>query len=96
MRLHHLIKSVWTFAAEPETKIGHPAPFPVELPYRCIQLYTFKDEVVLDPFCGVGSACVAAIKSRRHFIGIDNYPEYVEKAKVRVNKHLMQSKLTAY
>ncbi len=49
-------KSVWRFSAESARKIGHPAPFPIELPYRLIQLYTFKDEVILDPFCGSGSA----------------------------------------
>ncbi|MGY4686387.1 DNA methyltransferase [Petrotoga sp. DB-2] len=45
-------KSVWTFSAVSVKGIGHPAPFPVELPYRIIQLYTYKDEVVLDPFIG--------------------------------------------
>jgi site-specific DNA-methyltransferase (adenine-specific) len=79
---------MWRFPAESAKRVGHPAPFPVELPYRCIQLYTFKKEVVLDPFCGVGSTCVAAIKANRHFIGLDNYPEYVEKATKRIEQHL--------
>ena len=79
-------KSVWGFPAESAKKVEHPAPFPVELPYRCIQLYTFKDEVVLDPFCGVGSTCVAAVKTDRHFIGIDNQKKYVTKANNRVNE----------
>jgi site-specific DNA-methyltransferase (adenine-specific) len=56
-------KSVWTFPAEPATKVGHPAPFPVELPYRLIQLYTFAGEVILDPFIGSGQAAIAAIKT---------------------------------
>jgi site-specific DNA-methyltransferase (adenine-specific) len=77
-------KSVWEFQPESAEKVGHPAPFPVELPHRCIQLYTFQGDVVLDPFCGVGTACVAAIKAGRHFIGIDVNEEYVEKAIQRI------------
>jgi site-specific DNA-methyltransferase (adenine-specific) len=52
-------KSVGRFSAEPATKVGHPAPFPVELPYRLIQLYTFEGEVVLDPFIGSGTTAIA-------------------------------------
>ena len=89
-------KSVWRFPAESARRVGHPAPFPVELPYRCIQLFTFKNEIVLDPFCGVGSTCVAATKAERHFIGLDNYPEYVEKATKRIEKELCQEKITSY
>ena len=57
-----LTKSVWTFGAEPARKVGHPAPFPVELPYRLIQLYTFAGDVVLDPFMGSGQTAIAALK----------------------------------
>jgi DNA modification methylase len=81
-------KSTWDFPAESATRTGHPAPFPIELPYRCIQLYTFKGEVVLDPFCGIGSTCIAAIKSGRHFVGYDVSSEYVEIANRRIN-HLL-------
>jgi len=77
-------KSIWEFQPESAEKVGHPAPFPVELPYRCIQLYTFKCETILDPFCGVGATCVAAIKAKRHFIGIDINEEYVKKATQRI------------
>lgn len=80
-------KSIWRFPAESAKKVGHPAPFPVELPYRCIQLLTFSEDVVLDPFCGVGSTCVAALKTGRHFIGFDNCAEYVEKARKRIKKY---------
>ncbi len=83
-------KSVWTFPAESARKIGHPAPFPIELPYRLIQLYTFKDEVVLDPFCGSGSACIAAIKAERHYIGYDTEKEYVELAEKRIREYKQQ------
>jgi len=77
-------KSVWTFAAEPATKVGHPAPFPVELPYRLIQLYTFEDEVILDPFIGSGQTAIAAIKASRHYVGYDINQEYVKLAKKRI------------
>lgn len=82
-------KSVWTFAAEPATKVGHPAPFPVELPYRLIQLYTFEEEVVLDPFIGSGQTAIAAVKTKRHYIGYDTNEEYVKLAKRRVKNFLL-------
>lgn len=91
-----LTKSVWEFPPESAEKVGHPAPFPIELPYRCIQLYTFKGEVVLDPFCGVGTTCIASIMTSRHFIGIDINPEYVEKAKKRISDFLAQMKLPSF
>jgi site-specific DNA-methyltransferase (adenine-specific) len=84
-------KSVWEFPPESAKKVGHPAPFPVELPYRCIQLYTFAGEVVLDPFCGVGTTAIAAIKTGRRFICIDIKQEYVEKARKRVSEYLAQT-----
>jgi len=61
-----LTKSIWTFPAEPARKIGHPAPFPAELPYRLIQLYTYENEVVLDPFVGSGQTSIAALKTSRN------------------------------
>ncbi len=77
-------KSVWTFAAESAKKIGHPAPFPIELPYRLIQLYTFEDEVVLDPFMGSGQTALAAIKAGRHFVGYELNSEYQVLANKRI------------
>ncbi len=77
-------KSIWSFPPESAKKVGHPAPFPVELPYRCIQLYTFKDEVILDPFGGLASTAVAAIKAGRHYICYDVNAAYIEKAQRRV------------
>jgi len=79
-------KSVWTFPTESARKIGHPAPFPLELPYRLIQLYSFKDDVVLDPFMGSGQTAIAALKSGRHFIGYEINPEYVALANARIIK----------
>jgi site-specific DNA-methyltransferase (adenine-specific) len=83
-------KSVWSLPAEPARKVGHPAPFPVELPYRLIQLYTFEEDVVLDPFCGSGSTCLAAIKGGRHYIGYDNQDEYVKLAEKRIREYRCQ------
>ncbi|MEW6569049.1 MAG: site-specific DNA-methyltransferase [Chloroflexota bacterium] len=77
-------KSVWSFPAESATKVGHPAPFPVELPHRLIQLYTYQDEVVLDPFMGSGQTALAAIQGQRHYMGYDIDPQYVELANRRI------------
>ncbi len=77
-------KSVWQFPAERAKRVGHPAPFPVELPRRLIQLYTFAGDVVLDPFCGSGSTCVAAKFSQRNFVGYDLKKEYVALATKRI------------
>ena len=79
-------KSVWEFPAESATRVGHPAPFPVELPYRCIQLYTFRGDFVLDPFCGVGSSCIAALRAGRHFVGYDTNKAYVDAAIKRIEE----------
>lgn len=88
-------KSVWEFPAESATRVGHPAPFPVELPYRCIQLYTFQGDVVLDPFCGVGSTCIAAAKAGRHFVGYDNNQEYVDAALKRIGEFIQKGNMTS-
>ena len=79
-------KSVWTFSAEPATKVGHPAPFPVELPYRLTQLYTFEGEVVVDPFIGSGQTAIAAVKTKRHYVGYDISLEYVKLAERRIKE----------
>jgi site-specific DNA-methyltransferase (adenine-specific) len=79
-------KSVWTFPAESARKVGHPAPFPMELPKRLIQLYTFEGEVVLDPFMGSGQSALAALESGRHYIGYEVNPEYAELAETRIKE----------
>lgn len=83
-------KSIWTFSAVPATKVGHPAPFPVELPYRLIQLYTFKGEIVLDPFIGSGQAAIAAVKSYRRYVGYDINDDYVQLAEKRISDFSIQ------
>jgi len=84
-------KSVWTMNPESARKVKHPAPFPVELPYRLTQLYTFKGDVVLDPFVGSGSTAIAALKSERKFIGYDIDPEYVKIAEKRIAPYRLQT-----
>lgn len=81
-------KSVWSFSTESAKRVGHPAPFPEELPYRLIQLYTFEGDVVLDPFCGSGTTCIAALRTGRHFVGFDINEEYVSLAKDRIGAFL--------
>ncbi len=77
-------KSVWTFPPVKARQIGHPAPFPEELPYRCIQLYTFAGEIVLDPFMGSGQTALAARRTGRHFVGYEVNPEYIALAQRRL------------
>ena len=82
-----ITKSVWNFAAESARKIGHPAPFPIELPYRLIQLYTFSNEIVLDPFSGSGQTALAALKSGRHYVGYETNEEYLKLAEMRIREN---------
>ncbi|MBF0302983.1 MAG: site-specific DNA-methyltransferase [Desulfamplus sp.] len=86
-------KSVWTFNPESAKRVGHPAPFPEELPYRLIQLYTFKDDIILDPFMGSGTTGLAAVKNDRKFIGYEINQEYVEMSNKRIKAELSQLKL---
>lgn len=85
-------KSIWNFSAESARKVGHPAPFPVELPRRLIQLYTFENEIVLDPFMGSGQTALAAVKSSRHYVGYEIDKNYVALADHRIqeSKHASQ------
>ncbi len=86
-------KSVWTFPAVSARSIGHPAPFSEELPHRLIQLYSFSEDVVLDPFCGSGTTCLAALKDGRHYIGYDVEQEYVKLANQRIRAYADQENL---
>jgi site-specific DNA-methyltransferase (adenine-specific) len=86
-------KSIWTMNAESAKRIGHPAPFPEELPYRLIQLYSFKGEVILDPFMGSGTTAIAAVKSERKFVGYEISQEYIELAQKRLEPYIKQKSL---
>ena len=85
-------KSVWTFNPESAKKIGHPAPFPVELPYRLIQLYTFTGDVILDPFMGSGTTAIAALQSSRCYVGYEVDAKYVKLANERIEPYKTQMK----
>lgn len=76
--------SVWKIRPESARRVGHPAPFPVELVRRAIRLYTYIDDVVLDPFLGSGTTAVAAVETGRHFVGFDVVEEYVDLARRRI------------
>jgi site-specific DNA-methyltransferase (adenine-specific) len=81
-------KSVWQFPTESASRVGHPAPFPVELPRRLIQLYTFDEETVLDPFMGSGTTAIAALESGRHYVGYEVDQDYAQLARQRLAEHL--------
>jgi site-specific DNA-methyltransferase (adenine-specific) len=79
-----LTLDVWSIPPESARRVGHPAPFPVELPAQLIRLLTFRDDLVLDPFMGSGSTLVAASSLGRRFVGYDLDPDYVALARARV------------
>ena len=76
--------SVWEIPPESATRVGHPAPFPVELPRRFIQLYTYEGDLVLDPFLGSGTTAVAALLTGRHYVGYETNPAYAAAARRRL------------
>lgn len=78
-------QSVWHIQPASAKKVGHPAPFPPELPERLIKLYTYPGDVVLDPFCGSGTTCLAAAMTGRRWIGVDISPAYCEMASDLIN-----------
>jgi modification methylase len=85
-----LTLDLWEIPAESAQRVGHPAPFPVELPEQLIRLYTFQDDLVLDPFMGSGSALVAAARLGRRYVGYDLDPDYVAIAERRVKETLAE------
>jgi DNA modification methylase len=77
---------VWEIPAESATRVGHPAPFPIELPARLINLYTYEDDLVLDPLAGSGTTAVAAVRTGRHFVCYDTDESYIRLAEGRVEQ----------
>ena len=75
---------VWEIPAVSAKRVGHPAPFPVELPQRLIDLYTYRGDLVLDPFVGAGTTAVAAVRTGRHYVGFDTDAAYIELAEQRI------------
>lgn len=87
-----LTKSVWNFPAVRAKQVGHPAPFPIELPYRLIQLYTYEGEVILDPFMGSGQTAIAALQTNRDYIGYEVDEEYINLANKRIHQFNLEFK----
>ena len=84
--------SVWDIPAESAKRIGHPAPFPVALAERTIKLYSYVGDAVLDPFCGSGTTCLAAMSHGCRWVGYDISLEYCELARKRLSKGLLAVK----
>lgn len=91
-----LTLDLWPIPPESARRVGHPAPFPVELPEQLIRLYTFKNDLVLDPFMGSGSALVAAARLGRRYVGYDLDPTYVAIARRRVLAELQAQQSPAF
>lgn len=75
---------VWEMPSASATRVGHPAPFPVDMPRRLIELYTYKDDLILDPFIGSGTTAVAAVETGRHYVGFDTELRYIDLARQRI------------
>ena len=88
-------KSIWKFSTERASRIGHPAPFPVELPYRLIQLYSFENDIILDPFAGSGTSCIAALKTNRQYIAYDTNREYCNLAEQRIQQFIQENTMSS-
>jgi site-specific DNA-methyltransferase (adenine-specific) len=80
--------NIWHIAPVPPRFIDHPAPFPEEIPYRLITLYSYPEEIVLDPFSGSGQTLKVARALGRRYYGYENIPSYVELAMKRINEPL--------
>ena len=81
-------QGVWLFNGESKKRIGHPAPFPKELPYRCIKLFSYQDDVVFDPFTGSGTSLIVAQNLQRKSVGVEIDKKYCELIKSRVQNEV--------
>ena len=79
------IDSMWGIQPETKDLCSHPAPYPIELPHRCIKLYSYPNDIIIDPYNGTGTTCLAAKINKRRYIGIDNSAKYCEFARNRLN-----------
>lgn len=77
-------KSIWSARTASAKQIGHPAPFPLEIPHRLIQLYSFEGDVILDPFMGSGQTAIAALQNGRHFVGYEICADYCQLTQARL------------
>lgn len=84
-------RTVWNFGTESRARVGHPAPFPINLPARLIQFYTYRGNTVLDPFAGSGTVGVACKMLGRNYMLIDNSAEYCKLAKKRIANYKSES-----
>ena len=82
---------MWTFSGESKKRIGHPAPFPKELPYRAIKLFSYQNDMVFDPFMGSGTTLLVAASTNRKSVGLDIDKSYCELAKQRIIKEMSGS-----
>lgn len=82
----HFIASVWSMQPETRNLGDHPVPFPEELPYRCIKLYSYPGDVILDPFNGTGTTVLLAKRTGRRYLGIDMDKDYVDYAESRLER----------
>jgi len=86
-------RSIWTDIKGASTRLGHPAPFPVELAERLIRMFSFAGDTVLDPFAGTGSTGLAAMAAGRNSIGNEIEPQYFEIARRRLTEIARQDRL---
>jgi DNA modification methylase len=85
---HEATLDTWRIRPESARRVGHPAPFPVDLPRRLIELYSYREDLVLDPFVGAGTTAVAAVKTGRHYIGYDTDRTYISLSRARIKSHV--------
>lgn len=79
-------KSIWRMNTESAKRVSHPAPFPIELPHRLINLYSYKGDIILDPFMGSGTTAIAAIQNNRRYVGYDTEEKYIKLANKRIDE----------
>lgn len=84
---------LWSFNGESKKRVGHPAPFPRELPKRCIKLFSYVGDVVCDPFTGSGTTMIEALANKRKFLGLEIDKEYCSLAVKRLFS-IVESEIT--